>query len=183
MSGEPVDKGNCNADGSWCYVRHEGTNGWVAAVFLSSTAPGTQQPPAQNPPSSGSDTDYKARSVVNIRSGPGTNFNVVDRLDAGEQVTRGQCTGDGTWCYINHDGADGWVSASFLEPLNPAPPSNPPPNQPGNGQGTITRIATSPVNVRTRPLDRFQGRQPAQPWRKRRGRPVHLGSLLVLCQP
>ncbi len=153
--GEPVDRGNCNSDGSWCYIRHEGTNGWVAAVFLAASAPG-QEPPDQpeTPPASGSDDDYKAKSLVNVRSGPGTNFAVVDRLDAGEQVKRGQCTSDGAWCYINHTGADGWVSASFLTPVNPAPPSNPPPG--GGNDGTITRIAVSPVNVRTGPSTDFK---------------------------
>jgi len=155
VSGEPVERGNCNSDGTWCYIRHEGTNGWVADVFLSDAAPG-QQPPDEpsTPPASGSDNDYKAKSVVNVRSGPGTNFAVVDRLDAGEAVTRGQCTSDGGWCYVNHTGADGWVSASFLTPVNQAPPSSPPSG--GGDADTITRIAAAPVNVRTGPSTDFK---------------------------
>ncbi len=154
VAGEPVDEGNCNADGSWCYVRHEGTDGWVAAVFLSATAPGQQPPsdPQQNPPSSSSDNNYKAKSIVNVRSGPNTTYAVVDRLDAGEAVTRGQCTADGVWCYITHDGSDGWVSAAFLVPANPTPP---PSNPPATGPDTGTRIAISPVNIRTGPSTNF----------------------------
>ena len=155
VSGEPVERGNCNSDGSWCYVRHEGTNGWVAAVFLADSPSGQQSPDAPStPPASGSDTDYKAKSVVNVRSGPSTNYAVVDRLDAGETVTRGQCTSDGGWCYVSHNGADGWVSASFLTPVNQTPPSTPPSG--GGDANTITRIATSPVNVRTGPSTDFK---------------------------
>ena len=154
VSGEPVERGNCNSDGSWCYIRHEGTNGWVPAVLLENTPSGLDPQEPDTPPVAGMDNDYTARSVVNVRSGPGTNFATVDRLKAGEAVTRGQCTSDGGWCYVNHDGADGWVSASFLAPVNRPPPSNPPSG--GGDTSTITRIASSPVNVRTGPSTDFK---------------------------
>ena len=147
VAGEPVEKGTCNSDSTWCYVRHEGDNGWVAAVFLTSNAPGQpEQPPAEEP--SGSGDAYTASTQLNIRTGPDTRFAVVDRLDRGEQVTRGQCSDDAEWCYISHDGADGWVAARFLSPVNvPEPPSNTPSGS--------TRIAVSQVNVRTGPGTNF----------------------------
>lgn len=56
-----------------------------------------------------------AQSTVslNVRSGPGTSYGVVDTLYAGENVNVGECRSNG-WCYITHTGPDGWVSARYL---------------------------------------------------------------------
>lgn len=161
VSNEPVDIGNCNQDRSWCYIRHEGTNGWVAAVFLTETTPQPpQQPQPPQPPQTGGSDDYVATNNVNIRSGPGTQFSIVDRLDANEQVTRGQCVSDGAWCYVTHTGPDGWVSSSYLAPANPpAPPQQPTP--PASGK----YYAKSNVNIRSGPgldfgiVDRLQANE------------------------
>lgn len=49
---------------------------------------------------------------VNVRSGPGTNYGVVDVVRAGTQVDVQQC--QGSWCYIVKSGPDGWVSANYV---------------------------------------------------------------------
>ena len=49
---------------------------------------------------------------VNVRSGPGTNYSVVDTARRGERVDVQQCRG--SWCYIEKSGPDGWVSANYL---------------------------------------------------------------------
>lgn len=51
-------------------------------------------------------------SSVNVRSGPGTNYAVVDTLRAGEQVDVDRCSG--SWCYVEKSGPDGWVSSRYL---------------------------------------------------------------------
>ncbi len=56
-----------------------------------------------------------ARSDVNVRSGPGTEFMRVDTLSGGESVNIRECSGN--WCYVEHPGPDGWVSASYLAPV------------------------------------------------------------------
>lgn len=60
--------------------------------------------------------DAIATTQLNVRSGPGTGFAVVDVLDASERVTMSECQPSG-WCYITHDGPDGWVSAAYLAPV------------------------------------------------------------------
>lgn len=55
----------------------------------------------------------EARQSVNVRSGPGTSYRVVDRLFRGEDVNVKRCRSNG-WCYITHPGPDGWVSARLL---------------------------------------------------------------------
>ncbi|HLV85088.1 SH3 domain-containing protein [Devosia alba] len=49
---------------------------------------------------------------VNVRSGPGTSYGVVDTARRGERVDVRQC--QGSWCYIEKSGPDGWVSANYL---------------------------------------------------------------------
>ncbi|MBU1175178.1 MAG: SH3 domain-containing protein [Alphaproteobacteria bacterium] len=55
-----------------------------------------------------------ATGAVNVRTGPGSGYSKVDTLHAGEQVEIGQCQAG--WCYVEHDGPDGWVSANYLQP-------------------------------------------------------------------
>lgn len=55
----------------------------------------------------------EAVSSVNVRSGPGTSYRVVDRLVRGDNVNVQRCRSSG-WCYITHPGPDGWVSARYL---------------------------------------------------------------------
>jgi uncharacterized protein YraI len=53
-----------------------------------------------------------ATSSVNVRSGPGTGYGVVDRLSPGEYVNiNGRSSG---WCSISKPGPDGWVSCAYL---------------------------------------------------------------------
>lgn len=53
-----------------------------------------------------------ATGSVNVRSGPGTGYRVVDQLRRGEQVDVLGCRG--SWCHVSKPGPDGWVSANYL---------------------------------------------------------------------
>lgn len=50
---------------------------------------------------------------LNVRTGPGSGFGILDTLDPGELVNTTECTESG-WCYIQQDGPDGWVYSSYL---------------------------------------------------------------------
>jgi hypothetical protein len=73
-----------------------------------------------------------ATSNVNVRSGPGTGYRVVDTLRRGERVDIQYCRG--SWCFVQKRGPDGWVSANYLSSgggwdddwYEPAPPPRPP---------------------------------------------------------
>ncbi len=54
-----------------------------------------------------------AKSPVNVRTGPGKTFGIVDQLTAGEVVEVTECA-PSNFCFVEHDGPDGWVSATFL---------------------------------------------------------------------
>ncbi|WP_417308204.1 SH3 domain-containing protein, partial [Devosia sp.] len=49
---------------------------------------------------------------LNVRSGPGTGYRVVDTLRPGEPVNIEYCRG--SWCFVNKAGPDGWASATYL---------------------------------------------------------------------
>jgi uncharacterized protein YraI len=55
----------------------------------------------------------QATASVNVRTGPGTQYRVVDTLYPGENVNIETCRSNG-WCLISHTGPDGWVSARYL---------------------------------------------------------------------
>ena len=64
-------------------------------------------------------------SNINVRSGPGTNYGVVDTVRAGANVDVQQC--QGSWCFIAKPGPDGWVSSQFVSRGG----GRPAPSQPG----------------------------------------------------
>jgi uncharacterized protein YraI len=55
----------------------------------------------------------EAIANVNVRSGPGVDYSVVDTLSEGETVDIDRCVTWG-WCYVLKRGPDGWVSARYL---------------------------------------------------------------------
>lgn len=74
-----------------------------------------------------------ATGNVNVRSGPGTGYAVVDALRRGERVDIQYCRG--SWCFVQKRGPDGWVSANYLASggggwdddwYEPVPPPRPP---------------------------------------------------------
>lgn len=64
----------------------------------------------------GAGAAFAAPAVVdtplNVRSGAGTNYRVVDVARRGEIVDVDYCRGN--WCRISRRGPDGWVSARYL---------------------------------------------------------------------
>lgn len=59
-----------------------------------------------------------SKTALNVRSGPSTGFRVVDALYSGERVNVERCTNSRSWCYVTHNGPDGWVSAKYLKRTN-----------------------------------------------------------------
>jgi uncharacterized protein YraI len=58
---------------------------------------------------------------VNVRSGPGTGYYAVDTIRRGERVDVQYC--QGSWCFVEKRGPDGWVSANYLERGRPGRPN------------------------------------------------------------
>lgn len=70
------------------------------------------------------------RSIQNVRSGPGTNYDILAQLRKGEQYQVIGANGDFTWLVINLRGTQGWLSRDILDvfgDLNTLPLIVPPP--------------------------------------------------------
>lgn len=82
--------------------------GGLAALALAATAGAALAAPAYT------------TGNVNVRSGPGTNYGIVDTVRRGERVEVDQCRG--SWCYVIKSGPDGWISANYLDRGRPGRP-------------------------------------------------------------
>jgi uncharacterized protein YraI len=92
-----------------------------------------------------------ATGNVNVRSGPGTGYGVVDVLRRGDRVNVERCRG--SWCFVEKPGPDGWVSSRYL-------------SNDGYGRPPII-VRPPPVGVRP-PVYR-----PPHHWRPPHHRPPH----------
>ena len=54
-----------------------------------------------------------------LRSGPGSSYHPVGRLEPGTSVYLAECTRDAVWCLVLFDGSEvGWARGSFLVGAN-----------------------------------------------------------------
>lgn len=74
-----------------------------------------------------------ATGSVNVRTGPSTAYSRVDTLVRGENVDISECKSG--WCYVTHNGPDGWVSANYLARPRVAEPRRTPRT---THRGTVT---------------------------------------------
>ncbi|MFZ2099148.1 MAG: peptidase inhibitor family I36 protein [Oricola sp.] len=107
------------------YFRHLRGIGFAAAALAASAT-------------SAFGAEAAATAQVNVRSGPGTSFAVVDQLYAGEVVDVVECNAPNTWCRIYHEGPDGWVSRTYLG----VPPAG---GSGGSGGGDVQVGITIPL--------------------------------------
>ena len=55
-----------------------------------------------------------ATTDLNVRAGPGPNYEVVGVLGAGESATLNGCLENSKWCVVAVNGKDGWVYSDYL---------------------------------------------------------------------
>jgi uncharacterized protein YraI len=60
----------------------------------------------------GGGEDAVATTNLNVRSGPGTSYPVIDVLRSGQSVILTSCSGG--WCSLSHSGPSGWASERYL---------------------------------------------------------------------
>jgi SH3 domain-containing protein len=93
--------------------------------------PGAPQPGP--PPQAGGPPPGVVNTNVNLRQGPGTNYNILATIPAGAPVAVSGCSG-GQWCQVTFQGQSGYVIATSLgqrpppgPPRGPYPPGYVPP--------------------------------------------------------
>lgn len=105
-----------NADSSWWQINVNGTVGWVNAYYTSASniqnVPVTSVNTQVNPPA----TAYSATATanVNLRTGAGTNYGVLNVIPRNASVSILARNLDRSWWQVNYRGVVGWVSSRYI---------------------------------------------------------------------
>lgn len=100
--------------GNWWLINYPQApqgKGWVAAAFITTT----EKP---NVPVIGEGVGAVVQQQINVRSGPGTNFNSLGMLNAKDVVMLTGKDAGGAWLQIDFAGGPegkGWVNAAFVQ--------------------------------------------------------------------
>jgi uncharacterized protein YraI len=100
--------------------------GWVSGDFV--TASNTVGVPVIQPPDlpaditpappDGEGNQFVTTDVINVREGPGNEYDSIGKLPAGTEVTVTGQSDDGNWASINLPaGGIGWVNTGYLTPV------------------------------------------------------------------
>jgi uncharacterized protein YraI len=172
VSGREDELGN---GGIWVYAQPVGggTQGWVLSLFLQfpsdfivETLPVVSSSGASAGGASGGSGGASApagslaavtTNPSNFRSGPGTSFNIIRGLNAGENATVTGRTANNLWYRVNIGGVEGWLYYTLLDisgdprslpvvegssPTTSAPPNTgagvPPPSYSSANLGTFS---------------------------------------------
>ena len=68
-------------------------------------------------------TSAMATTDLNVRSGPGPNYEVVGVIDAEGSVDIQRCVADESWCEVSYDGTTGWAYSDYLTATVEAEPT------------------------------------------------------------
>lgn len=136
-----IQSGPFYGDGyAWYYVYVDATGsyGYVAGAFLGSVAGGSF---------SIGDTVYVSDGPLNVRSGPGSGYSVIDTISYGTNglVVDGPVFANGyTWYKLDYVGgtSDGWVAGDFLALATSGG---------GFSIGDIVTVDSGTLNVRSGP--------------------------------
>ncbi len=139
--GVPIVLEGRNADISWVLVHTQdgAYRGWLASLYLAyapgvsaarlpvteeivaggaPAAPETAQPdqPAQDPAAAPDGVTAYTNYQLNVRSGPGTNFSALGRLDANTGLVLEARNGDSSWvlAHTADNAARGWLASLYL---------------------------------------------------------------------
>jgi len=133
-----VISGPTSANGyNWYYVTANGINGYVAGQYLSSVGFVV------------GDDVFVNSNNVNVRSGAGTSYSIIDQLDDGAlaEVIGGPSSANGyTWYRIQYETSlTGWIAGTYLTISNTPPPSG------AFGVNSWITVDDPPVNLRSGP--------------------------------
>ncbi|PFZ66660.1 SH3 domain-containing protein [Bacillus wiedmannii] len=101
-------------ENGWLKINHNGRTGYVSSEYVKFVKEDTPSKPETSNPSTGATVgDYYVNvSVLNVRSGAGTNHGVIGALSKGIKVQ--VLFEQNGWGKINYNGKKGYVSSKFL---------------------------------------------------------------------
>ena len=59
-------------------------------------------------------TAVQTTADLNLRTGPGTNYEVATTMPSGAEAMLEGCLSAGDWCRVTYGGVSGWASSSYL---------------------------------------------------------------------
>ena len=124
-----------NEDGDWWQINFGGETGWIYAPFVTATnaenvpvvggsiaeTTSETQAPATDTEKAAAETESATVTVLgdmNIRSGPGTEYDRIGGATAGEAFEITGKSPDGEWWQIDFDGQSGWIFAPYVIAAN-----------------------------------------------------------------
>lgn len=66
-------------------------------------------------------TTATAWTDLNLRTGPGSAYEIASVIPATQSVTVDGCLDDSNWCRVTHDGISGWASGDYLTAMVESP--------------------------------------------------------------
>ena len=102
-----------NADGTWIEISVNGLRGWVNRSYVLVTGAGALPVTYGGEPQETGFFVNAYPNEVNIRSGPGTNYAIVGRMDWDETAPVVGRNANSSWWQIKFNGVIGWVSAQY----------------------------------------------------------------------
>ncbi len=116
-----ISLGQCMQRGQlvWCKVRYKCHSGWAARKYLAPMAQGARPRPSGRPANGYRVIGHTWPDMLNVRSGPGTQYPVTSRIpDNGINVRVFNCIFvpgySWKWCRVEYKGNRGWAYAKYL---------------------------------------------------------------------
>ena len=122
----------------WSKINYNGKTGYVDSSYLKSTLPGSTNDNTNNE-TTGTTKYVNTTSGLNVRSGAGTSYSKLGKLEYKEKVTV-LSTSNG-WSKINYNGKTGYVDSSYLQ--STVPDSNG--NNANNNNNTVSTKANEVI--------------------------------------
>ena len=122
----------------WSKINYNGKTGYVDSSYLKSTVPGSTNDNTNNE-TTGTTKYVNTTSGLNVRSGAGTSYSKLGKLEDKEKVTV-LSTSNG-WSKINYNGKTGYVDSSYLQ--STVPGSNG--NNANNNNNTVSTKANEVI--------------------------------------
>lgn len=135
----------------WYEIKFNGKSGYVSSQYVSMVEEGSnEEKPVEPPVSVNKQGIVKVNSTLNMRSGPGSNYDVIGTLRNNDKVEILKEV-DG-WYAIKFNGKTGYASKSYITIVNEGS-NNGIINE--NKEGTVYGVSTN-LNVRTGPGTNYQ---------------------------
>ena len=122
----------------WSKINYNGKTGYVDSSYLKSTVPGSTNDNTNNE-TTGTTKYVNTTYGLNVRSGAGTSYSKLGKLEYKEKVTV-LSTSNG-WSKINYNGKTGYVDSSYLQ--STVPGSNG--NNANNNNNTVSTKANEVI--------------------------------------